>query len=147
MEGNHFLLEEQLCFSTYALSKQFTKFYRPVLDPYFLTYPQYVALLALWEESNQSVQDLGLRLGLDSGTLTPMLKRMEAAGYITRNRNPEDERKVMVSLTDKAREIKDELTNKVSDCLDLLNLEEKEYFDLLERINALTKTLGGINND
>ena len=147
MEGNHFLLEEQLCFSTYTLSKQFTKFYRPVLDPYSLTYPQYVALLALWEESNQSVQDLGKRLGLDSGTLTPMLKRMETAGYITRNRNPEDERKVMVVLTDKAYEIKDELTKKVSDCLDLLHLEEKEYFDLLERIHALTKTLGGINND
>ncbi|MBM6615152.1 MarR family transcriptional regulator [Desemzia sp. RIT804] len=147
MEGNHFLLEEQLCFSTYTLSKHFTKFYRPVLEPYSLTYPQYVTLLVLWEESNQSVQDLGVRLGLDSGTLTPMLKRMEAAGYITRNRSPKDERKVMVSLTDKAYEIKDELTNKVSDCLDLLNLEEKEYFDLLERINALTKTLGGTNND
>lgn len=147
MEGNHFLLEEQLCFSTYALSKQFTKMYRPILDPYSLTYPQYVTLLVLWEEPNQSMNDLGKRLGLDSGTLTPMLKRMETAGYITRIRNPEDERKVMIDLTEKAYGIKDELTEKVSTCLDFLHLGEKEYFDLIDRINSLTKKLGGINHD
>ena len=146
MEGNHFLLEEQLCFSTYALSKQFTKFYRPVLEPYSLTYTQYVALLVLWEKPEQSVQLLGKKLGLDSGTLTPMLKRMELNGYITRNRYPEDERKVIVTPTKKADAIKDELLKKVSACLDLLNMNEKEYFDLLAKMDQLTKTLGGINN-
>lgn len=146
MEGNHFLLEQQLCFSVYALSKQFSKFYRPVLEPYSLTYPQYTTLLVLWEEPNQSVQSLGAHLGLDSGTLTPMLKRMEKSGYITRTRNPEDERKVMINLTDKAYGIKDELTQKVSNCLDLLRLEQKDYFDLLARVDELTKTIGGITN-
>lgn len=146
MEGNNFLLEEQLCFSTYALSKQFTKLYRPVLEPYSLTYTQYVALLVLWETSDLSVQSLGTRLGLDSGTLTPMLKRMESNGYITRNRHPEDERKVMIATTPKADDLKDEILEKVSACLGLLNLDEKDYFDLLAKINQLTQTLGGINN-
>ncbi|WP_188204962.1 MarR family winged helix-turn-helix transcriptional regulator [Desemzia incerta] len=147
MEGNQFLLEEQLCFSTYTLSKQFTKFYRPILEPYSLTYPQYVTLLILWENDNQSVQELGNRLGLDSGTLTPMLKRMETEGYVTRNRHPEDDRKVVIAVTEKAMGIKSEVIEKVSACLQLLQLEEKDYFDLIERINALTKTLGGINHD
>lgn len=146
MEGNNFLLEEQLCFSTYTLSKQFTKLYRPVLEPYALTYTQYVALLVLWEKSDLSVQSLGTELGLDSGTLTPMLKRMESNGFITRNRHPEDERRVIIATTPKADDLKDELLKKVSACLALLNLNEKDYFDLLKKINQLTKTLGGINN-
>ncbi|AGY82321.1 MULTISPECIES: MarR family winged helix-turn-helix transcriptional regulator [Carnobacterium] len=147
MEGNNFLLEEQLCFSTYTLSKQFTKLYRPVLEPYSLTYTQYVALLVLWEESDLSVQSLGTRLGLDSGTLTPMLKRMELNGFITRNRHPEDERKVILATTQKADDLKDELLRKVSACLNLLNMNEKDYFDLLAKIDDLSKTLGGILND
>lgn len=114
MEGNNFLLEEQLCFSTYTLSKQFTKLYRPVLEPYALTYTQYVALLVLWEKSDLSVQSLGTELGLDSGTLTPMLKRMESNGFITRNRHPEDERRVIIATTPKADDLKDELLKKVS---------------------------------
>ncbi len=147
MDGNNFLLEEQLCFSTYTLSKQFTKLYRPVLEPYSLTYTQYVALLVLWEESDLSVQSLGTRLGLDSGTLTPMLKRMESNGFITRNRHPEDERKVIIATTQKADGLKDELLEKVSACLALLNMNEKDYFDLLAKIDDLSKTLGGILND
>ncbi|SFH59579.1 MarR family protein [Pisciglobus halotolerans] len=93
-----------------------------------------------------NVQELGKQLNLDSGTLTPMLKRMEAAGYVTRVRNPDDERKVMIQVTDKANGIKQELLEKVSGCLDLLDIEEKEYFDLLARIDHLTKSLGGMND-
>ena len=104
-------------------------------------------MLVLWEESGLSVQSLGTRLGLDSGTLTPMLKRMEANGFITRNRHPEDERRVIIATTSKADDLKDELLEKVSACLDLLNLDEKEYFDILGKINELTKILGGINHD
>ncbi|MEG0267669.1 MAG: MarR family transcriptional regulator [Carnobacterium sp.] len=147
MRENHFLLEEQLCFSTYTLSKQFTKFYRPILEPFSLTYPQYLVLLSLWEKSEQSVQELGEKLVLESGTLTPMLKRMEKNGYITRNRNPEDERQVIIKLTKKANDIKDKLLEKVANCLSLLNFNEKEYFDLINQLNILTKKLGGINND
>lgn len=147
MDGNNFLLEEQLCFSTYTLSKQFTKLYRPVLEPYSLTYTQYVALLVLWEESDLSVQSLGTRLGLDSGTLTPMLKRMESNGFITRKRHPEDERKVIIATTQKADSLRDELLEKVSACLALLNMNEKDYFDLLTKIDDLSKTLGGILDD
>ncbi len=104
-------------------------------------------MLVLWEKSDLSVQSLGTKLGLDSGTLTPMLKRMESNGFITRKRHPEDERRVIIATTPKADNLKDELLKKVSACLALLNLNEQDYFDLLEKMNQLTKTLGGINND
>lgn len=146
MKDNHFLLEEQLCFSAYTLSRYFTRMYRSVLDPYGLTYPQYVTLLVLWEKGERSIHELGEELRLDSGTLTPMLKRMEARGYITRTRNPEDERRMMIALTDQANDLKDELLEKVSGCLDKLEMQDKEYFQLLEQLNELTEKLGGIND-
>jgi DNA-binding MarR family transcriptional regulator len=96
-------LENQLCFAVYAAAHSFAQAYRPHLDPVGLTYPQYLVLLELWEEDGRTVKQLGEPLFLDSGTLTPMLKRMEAAGWITRRRDPEDERVVRVNLTDKAR--------------------------------------------
>lgn len=92
-------LDEQLCFALYAASRAFTRAYAPLLEPLGLTYPQYVVLLVLWETDGLSVGELGERLGLDSGTLTPLLKRLEAAGIVTRTRDPGDERVVRVALT------------------------------------------------
>ncbi|MBF2595517.1 MarR family winged helix-turn-helix transcriptional regulator, partial [Listeria welshimeri] len=99
------MLEEQLCFSVYSASKQFTRLYREALEPFQLTYPQYITLLILWEGKEQMVSELGARLALDSGTLTPMLKRMEHLGYVTRSRHPEDERRVYIKPTEKAVKI------------------------------------------
>jgi len=96
-------LENQLCFAVYAAAHSFAQAYRPFLDPVGLTYPQYLVLLELWEEDGRTVRQLGAPLFLDSGTLTPMLKRMEAAGWIDRRRDVDDERVVRVSLTDKGR--------------------------------------------
>ncbi|RYF92208.1 MAG: MarR family transcriptional regulator [Caulobacteraceae bacterium] len=84
-----------------------TRIYRPLLDPLGLTYLQYIALLALWERAPQTVGELRQKLGLDSGTLTPLFKRMESAGLLTRTRDPADERRVIIDLTDKARDLRE----------------------------------------
>jgi DNA-binding MarR family transcriptional regulator len=92
-------LDHQLCFALYSSSLLMTKLYKPVLGSLGLTYPQYIVLLVLWETDRIAVGELGTRLYLDSGTLTPLLKRMEAAGLLTRSRAAEDERRVIVALT------------------------------------------------
>lgn len=92
-------LDTQLCFALYATSLAMTKLYKPLLAPLGLTYPQYLVMLVLWEQDNHSVQELGELLQLDSGTLTPLLKRMEAAGLLSRQRDAADERRVRILLT------------------------------------------------
>lgn len=96
-------LDDQLCFSIYAASHAFTHFYKPLLEPLGLTYPQYLVLLTLWEADALPLKAIGARLELDSGTLTPLLKRMEEAGFVTRARDAADERQVTVRLTLKGR--------------------------------------------
>ncbi|WP_005035196.1 MarR family winged helix-turn-helix transcriptional regulator [Holophaga foetida] len=93
-------LDEQLCFALYAASRAMTQAYQPFLAPLRLTYPQYVVMLVLWEGDGLTVSEIGERLRLDSGTLTPLLKRLEGLGYVTRRRSLEDERRVLVSLTE-----------------------------------------------
>jgi len=99
-------LENQLCFALYSSSLAMTKLYKPLLEPLGLTYPQYLALLALWEQDGMAVGALGERLFLDSGTLTPLLKRLEAAGLVRRERSVDDERRVLVHLTDEGRALR-----------------------------------------
>lgn len=96
-------LDNQLCFALYSASLAMTKLYKPLLDELELTYPQYLVLLVLWESDGISVSALGERLSLDSGTLTPLLKRMEAAGLVLRQRSSEDERRVHVLLSPAGR--------------------------------------------
>ena len=100
------VLDNQLCFALYSASLQMTKLYKPLLDKIGLTYPQYVTMLSLWETDGVTVGALGERLFLDSGTLTPLLKRLEAAGLVTRTRNADDERQVLIRLTAKGRGLK-----------------------------------------
>ncbi len=98
-EDDPLLLDRQVCFPLYAATNLLNRLYGPVLGKLGLTYPQYLVMLVLWEHQVQSVGELGARLYLDSGTLTPLLKRMEAAGFVTRARDPADERRVLVTLT------------------------------------------------
>lgn len=100
-------LKNQLCFKFYALSRHITSLYRPLLDDLGLTYPQYLVLLVLWEKNRISVKDLGQHLMLDSGTLTPLLKRMEQKGLVHRQRSAVDERVVEVSLKEGGEQMKD----------------------------------------
>ena len=92
-------LDQQLCFALYSASGLMTKLYRPLLDPLGLTYPQYIAMLVIWEKAPRTVGELGEALGLDSATLTPLLKRLEAGGLVTRRRDAADERRVLVEPT------------------------------------------------
>ena len=99
-------LDNQLCFSIYAASRAITRAYRPILERYGLTYPQYLVLLTLWERDGLPVGEIGRRLYLDSGTLTPLLKRMELTGFLARQRGVADERKVEVRLTEKGKALR-----------------------------------------
>ena len=99
-------LDRQLCFALYSASLTMTRLYKPLLDPLGLTYPQYLVMLVLWETDKLSVSAIGERLSLDSGTLTPLLKRLEAAGLLTRLRDTADERRVHLSLTARGRALK-----------------------------------------
>jgi len=99
-------LDQQLCFALYSASGLMTKLYRPLLDPLGLTYPQYLAMLALWQRSPSTVGELGEALGLDSATLTPLIKRMEAGGLVTRRRDSADERRVLVEPTAKGQALR-----------------------------------------
>jgi DNA-binding MarR family transcriptional regulator len=109
MPDNELLkLDNQLCFALYACSRSLTRLYRPLLSKLEITYPQYLVLMVLWENQQQSVTELGERLLLDSGTLTPLLKRMENSGLVERSRSREDERKVFVQLTEKGDALKEQ---------------------------------------
>ena len=100
-------LDRQLCFALYGAAQRVTRLYRPLLDALGLTYPQYLAMLVLWEASPRTVGAMGDALDLDSSTLTPLLKRLEAGGLIDRRRDPKDERRVIVALTDKGLALRD----------------------------------------
>jgi DNA-binding MarR family transcriptional regulator len=100
------LLDRQLCFALYSASLATTRLYKPLLEPLGLTYPQYLVLMVLWQRDGMSVGELGERLYLDSGTLTPLLKRMEAAGWLHRERAADDERRVVVTLSPEGRALR-----------------------------------------
>lgn len=100
-------LEAQLCFPLYAAANATIRAYRPILAPLGLTYPQYLVMLVLWERDGRSVSEIGASLHLDSGTLTPLLKRLEAAGIVRRRRLPEDERVVLVDLTEAGQALRE----------------------------------------
>jgi DNA-binding MarR family transcriptional regulator len=106
-EEDPLLLDRQVCFPLYAATNLLNRLYAPVLAKLNLTYSQYLVLLVLWEEQPQTVGALGARLYLTTGTLTPLLKRMEAAGYVTRHRDPADERRVIVGLTEKGQALRE----------------------------------------
>jgi DNA-binding MarR family transcriptional regulator len=99
-------LTSHVCFATYAAAHAFNRFYKPLLEPLGLTYPQYLVLLILWENDNLTVKEIGRRLFLDSGTLTPLLKRLESADIVRRTRDARDERQVRISLTGKGWELR-----------------------------------------
>ena len=101
-------LDRQLCFAVYSAAHAFNRAYKPLLDPYGLTYPQYLVLLSLWQDDGKTVKSLGEALHLDSGTLSPLLKRLETGGYIERTRDRADERQVLITLTQKGKDMRQE---------------------------------------
>lgn len=120
MKHDPLLLENQLCFPLYACSREVVKKYKPYLDEIGLTYTQYIAMMVLWEKKNINVKSLGEALHLDSGTLTPLLKKMEAEGLVARNRSVDDERNLIVSLTKKGEDLREkalDIPPKIGNCI------------------------------
>jgi len=130
-------LDNQLCFSLYVCSKEIIKKYKPLLDPYQLTYTGYIILMALWEEDNVTVKELGSKLYLDSGTLTPMLKKLETLGYIKRIRSHKDERNVYIQLTQKGRAFKKEALHFPDQLICSMNLDMENGKRLLHELHQM----------
>ncbi len=130
-------LDNQLCFPLYAASREIVSLYTPILSEVGITYTQYIAFMALWEQDGMTVGDLGKRLFLDNGTLTPMLKKLELQGYLTRERSTEDERVVVIKLTKKGYDLRDDCINipkKMSACVDLSLEDAAELYTLLYKL-------------
>ena len=137
------LLDNQLCFALYSTSLAMTRLYKPLLDELGLTYPQYLALLVLWEKDGLTVSELGERLFLDSGTLTPLLKRMEAAGLVSRLRDVADERRVHITLTATGRQFRAK-AEKIPGCiLSAAQCSIPELVALTQQVQALRQRLAG----
>lgn len=135
------VLDEQLCFALYTATHRITRAYRPLLDPLGLTYVQYLVLMVLWEDSPRSVGELGQSLYLDSGTLTPLLKRMERNGFVKRQRDVDDERRVLIQLTAQGKETQDKAAAISKDMLCQLSLTRAEAVELKENILELVDRL------
>ncbi|SDX95719.1 MarR family winged helix-turn-helix transcriptional regulator [Paenibacillus sp. CF384] len=137
-QGAQLELDNQLCFALYACAREVTKLYRPYLDELGITYTQYVTLLALWEKDGVPVKELGTRLYLDSGTLTPLLKKLEGMTLIHRERDPEDERSVIVRLTEQGRELKTKAVTIPERVFCRTNMPGEEITQLREQLRKLT---------
>lgn len=130
-------LDNQLCFPLYAAARRVTALYTPVLKPLGLTYTQYIIFLALWEENSMTVSRLMKRLFLDVGTLSPILKKLEREGYITRTRNEDDQRVVTVTLTESGRALKEKVRDvplKIMRCINLSGEDAEKLHLLLHRL-------------
>ena len=136
-EFDPLLLDNQLCFPLYACSRKVVNMYTPFFQPLGITYTQYIVLLVLWETDGVSVRELGQRLYLDSGTLTPLLKKMEEAGLVTRTRSTADGRVVLVHLTEQGRALREkcaEIPLRLGGCLPLTTEEAQTLHSLLHRL-------------
>ena len=130
-------LDNQLCFPLYAAARKVTSSYTPFLKPLGLTYTQYIVLMVLWENDNLSVGQICNRVHLDSGTITPLLKKMESLGYLIRTRSPEDERQVLISLTEEGKGLKQKVAKvpeSVGSCINLTPKEAEALYILLYKV-------------
>jgi DNA-binding MarR family transcriptional regulator len=130
-------LENQLCFPLYACAKEVVRQYKPYLDEIGLTYTKYIVMMVLWEKKSMNVKTLGNHLYLDSGTLTPLIKKMEAQGLVTRQRSLEDERNLIVTITQKGDELKEEamkVPEKIGKCINITSEEANTLYTLLYKV-------------
>lgn len=130
-------LENQLCFPLYVIAKEITGLYRPFLDELDITYPQYLVMMVLWENDGLPVNHIGEKLYLDSGTLTPLLKRLEAKGFILRKRKKEDERVVEVFITKSGKALKSKACEIPEKMYRKMDLSQEEWFDLKKSIQKI----------
>ncbi len=134
-------LGNQLCFPLYACSREIVKRYKPFLDEIGLTYTQYIAMMVMWERKSVNVKELGECLYLDSGTLTPLLKKLESKGYVTRMRSDMDERNLVVAITDEGEKLKEkavEIPFQIAGCTNLTPEESMQLYGILYKILGKT---------
>lgn len=134
-------LDRQLCFALYSATNSITRLYRSLLDDYDLTYPQYLVLLVLWEKDGIAIKEVMKRLNLDSGTLSPIIKRLQTAGLVEKVRTDKDERIVRLLLTDKAKNLQPMIAEVQHQVACQTELNTKEFFELLDRLHQLAKSL------
>ena len=134
-------LDHQLCFPLYACAKEVVRRYKPFLDEIDLTYTQYITMTVLWEKKQVTVKELGESLFLDSGTLTPLLKKMERKGLLTRERSKEDERVLLVTITDEGEALKEKAVNVPTQLMSCITMDPEDAAKLYE---LLYKALGGM---
>ena len=130
-------LSKQLCFPLYACSREMIKLYKPWLDEIGLTYTQYITMMVLWEHKSMTVKSLGLELYLDSGTLTPLLKKLEDKGLVTRRRSDKDERNLIVTITDAGEALKDRALHIPGEMTKYINLPKEDIRDLYRMLHQL----------
>ncbi len=134
-------LERQLCFAVYSTAHAFTRAYKPILDKVGLTYPQYLVMLVLWEKAALPVKTIGEQLDLDSGTLSPLLKRLEQSGLIVRTRDPRDERQVIVTLTQEGDAMRSQVDDIMGEIGQAIGCTLEEMADLREKLQGLRGNL------
>lgn len=139
-------ISDLLCFDLYSTSRQMTAAYRPVLEPHDLTYPQYLVLLALWEQDGQSVKELSRRLQLDYGTLSPLVKRLEAHGRVVRTRNPADERSTLVTLTPEGERLRSLAEEMWDHAADVLGMGEEDLATLRRLVGTVRDRLTAVTD-
>ena len=130
-------LDNQLCFPLYACAKEIVRRYKPYLDELDLTYTQYICMMVIWEKGSLSVKELGERLYLDSGTLTPVLKKLEHKGYLTRKRSQLDERSLIVTVTDKGIDLREEalaVPEKMGGCVNISPEDSQQLYKILYKL-------------
>jgi DNA-binding MarR family transcriptional regulator len=136
-KDKHLLFENQLCFLFYTVSRGLTRLYTPLLAPLGLTYLQYLVMLLLWERDSREVGSLTESLMMDTGTVSPLLKRMERSGLLNRSRSAEDERKVLITLTTKGVQLKKKATDIPEKLFCMMKLGMEEYYGLKETLEGL----------
>ncbi len=139
-------LDCQLCFALYISSKEIIRRYKPFLEPYHLTYTGYITMIALWEKDGRTVKEIGERLTLDSGTLTPLLKKLESLSYIERARSSEDERTVIIRLTEDGQKLKEQVKDVPSKVFRAANIDPEKTVRLTEALNELSSYLYSVAN-
>lgn len=137
-------LENQLCFKIYSISKSIVRIYRPLLEEINLTYPQYLTMMALWEDNKISFKDLSAKLKIKTGTLTPILDKLESSGYLERIKDENDDRKIYLSITNKGLDIRDKAQNIPIKIAEKINLSECEYNKYIKEFDELVKKLDEI---
>ena len=139
-------LEDELCFAIYIAQKNYNKFYSEALKEFKLTYSQYITLLVMWEEHRpMMIKELGERLQLDTGTLTPLLKRLQYSGWITRTRSGIDGRRVYLELTDKAKKEEKKVKKAVEDSFGSIDMDPSEYQESVATLKDISKKLSRLN--